>query len=311
MAHTVVAVFNNESDAQAAVRQLEQSGFSNSDIDISNSGSNVSDTSDHSDRHEGGSAIGRFFRSLFGDDDDDSADRYSRVAERGGAIVTVHARSEAEAERAADMLDDLGAIDVDEHAREIGHTSTSRTGDTTSGDRSFNLGSDDDVRSDSYRSGTTDYTSTDRVSDTDRSDSDFRDTDSNRSIPVIHEDLEVGKRTVETGRVRLKSRIVEKEVAENVRLRQEHVRVDRNQVDRPASSDDLDNFSESELEVVEHAEVPVVNKQARVVEEISLDKEVEENEETVRDTVRRTEVDVDEDRSRNNNDKNLRNDRGL
>ena len=45
--------------------------------------------------------------------------------------------------------------------------------------------------------------------------------------------------------------------------------------------------------MTEHAEVPVVNKEARVVEEISLGKEVTERDEVVRDTVRKTEVDVD------------------
>jgi stress response protein YsnF len=50
---------------------------------------------------------------------------------------------------------------------------------------------------------------------------------------------------------------------------------------------------EEDVEMHERAEVPVVNKEARVVEEIRVSKDVEEREETVRDTVRSTDVDVE------------------
>ena len=110
------------------------------------------------------------------------------------------------------------------------------------------------------------------------------------TIPVIQENLEVGKREVETGGVRLRSRIVEEEVAENVSLREENVQVERTSVDRAATEADI---REGEIEMTERAEVPVVNKEARVVEEISLSKDVTERDETIRDTVRDTEVDIE------------------
>lgn len=110
------------------------------------------------------------------------------------------------------------------------------------------------------------------------------------TIPVVKEDLNIGKREVETGGIRLRSRVVENEVSEDVNLREETVRVERNPVDRRATEDD---FEEAEIEEHEYEEVPVVNKEARVVEEISLRKDVDEREETIRDTVRNTEVDVD------------------
>ncbi len=52
-------------------------------------------------------------------------------------------------------------------------------------------------------------------------------------------------------------------------------------------------FQEGEINVTEHAEVPVVNKEARVVEEVKINKEVGERQETVRENVRKTEVDVE------------------
>ncbi|WP_053093770.1 DUF2382 domain-containing protein [Rufibacter radiotolerans] len=165
----------------------------------------------------------------------------------------------------------------------------------------------------SYRNrGTaTDYTSNEYTSETTGT---RRDGDT--VIPIIEENLEVGKREVETGGVHVSSRMMEQPVEEHVRLREERVIVERNTVDRPATEADLNAFKEGEVELTERAEVPVVNKEARVVEEITLDKEVEERDEVIRGTVRSTEVDVDnlnKDRTRldsdRTNDLNKDNDR--
>ncbi len=255
MGQTVVGFFDNATEAQRAVQQLQSSGISHDRIDVSsgNAGTgNVSHSTDRDRDKEDG--ITRFFRNLFGGDDDD-ADRYSSVASRSNSIVTVHAQSEEEAERAADILDDCGAVDVDERAAQYGYTNT-RSGE--------GVGERTGVRGD-------------------------RDT----TIERMEENLEVGKRSVETGRVRVRSRIVERPVEEHVRLREENVHVERNPVDRPVSGDALSNFKEGEIELTERAEVPVVNKEARVVEEIRVSKDVTERDETIRDNVRHTEVDVD------------------
>ncbi|QMU31587.1 YsnF/AvaK domain-containing protein [Adhaeribacter radiodurans] len=113
------------------------------------------------------------------------------------------------------------------------------------------------------------------------------------AIPIIEEELQVGKQVVETGGARLRSRIIEKPVEENIHLREEHVHIERTPVNRPATEADLTNFQEGEIEITEHAEVPIITKEARVVEEISLEKEVEEREETIRDTIRRTDVEIE------------------
>ncbi|WP_462266739.1 DUF2382 domain-containing protein [Mucilaginibacter sp.] len=119
------------------------------------------------------------------------------------------------------------------------------------------------------------------------------DTTGDDSIKIIEENLEVGKREVETGGARITSRLVERPVQETVNLKEEHVTVERTAVDRPASTSDFDTFKEGEIELTEHAEVPVVSKEARVVEEVSISKDVEEKEETIRDTVRSTEVEAE------------------
>jgi uncharacterized protein (TIGR02271 family) len=110
----------------------------------------------------------------------------------------------------------------------------------------------------------------------------------------VEEELQVGKRRVLRGGVRVYSRVIEQPVEESVNLQEERVRVDRRPVDRPATEADFRTGQEQVVEVEEYAEQPVVAKQARVVEEVRVGKEVSQRSETVRDTVRRTEVDVEQ-----------------
>jgi len=114
------------------------------------------------------------------------------------------------------------------------------------------------------------------------------------SVPVVEEELQVGKREVETGGVRVRTEMQEKPVEEQINLREEHVRVDRRPVDRPATAADLNQGLQGSMEVTARSEEAVVEKEARVVEEVVLNKEATERTETVRDTVRRTDVEVEE-----------------
>ncbi|TCZ64977.1 YsnF/AvaK domain-containing protein [Roseicella aquatilis] len=116
-------------------------------------------------------------------------------------------------------------------------------------------------------------------------------------IPIVEERLRVGKREVGHGRVRIRSYVVETPVQEQVTLHQERVEVERHPVDRPLTAADEALFQERVIEATETAEEAVVAKEARVVEEVALRKTAEERTETVRDTVRRTEVEVDDDRT--------------
>ncbi|MBZ5712383.1 YsnF/AvaK domain-containing protein [Nannocystis pusilla] len=116
-------------------------------------------------------------------------------------------------------------------------------------------------------------------------------------MKVVEEDLLVGKRVVEQGRVRVYAHVSERPVEEQVNLREEHVTVKRRPVDRPATSEDLNAFRESTMEMTEYAEEAVVAKEARVVEEVVVGREVETHTETVRDKVRRTDVEVVEEQT--------------
>jgi len=116
-----------------------------------------------------------------------------------------------------------------------------------------------------------------------------------RTIPVVEEAMTVGKREVERGRVRIHSRVVERPVEESVRLRDETITVERRPVDRPATEADFAAGRDETIEVTEVDEEAVVSKQARVVEEVVVRTDAQEHTETVRETVRRTEVEVDRD----------------
>ena len=237
MTLTVVGVFDNANEARQAVEALVNEGFSRGSIDLStaqqgdnsdgmtnNNANTVQDRNRNTsgtateemvdDTKDVGSGIGNFFSSLFGMDNDNT-DRYSRVGERS-SIVTVHATSNDEAERAADVLDESGAVDVNErdaqHTHSYAGSEMANSGIAGSGMVGSGMGMTDSTMN------------TDRTSDVVRE-------GETMSAPVTEEKLDVGKQTVETGGVRVRSQIVERPVEESDRLRTERVVAQRNPVD--------------------------------------------------------------------------------
>ena len=255
---TVVGIFNTAADAQKAVQQLQNAGFERDFVDMSQAVDGGTTTGGTSTSHDNDS-VGGFFSSLFGGDNDE-ARTYADVTRSGHSVVTAHVDTAEQARKAADILDNAGALDVDNKAAEYG-VNNSYTAN----------------RGTAYQ----DQTQTQDQAD-------------GMTAKVIEEKLEVGKRTEQTGGVRLRSRIVEKPVEANVRLREEHVTVKRTPVNRPASEADFKTFKEGDVTMTESAERAVVAKEAHVVEEVSLGKQVTEREETIRETVRNTEVDVEQ-----------------
>ncbi|MBU6123361.1 YsnF/AvaK domain-containing protein [Hymenobacter siberiensis] len=254
---TVIGIFNTATEAKQAVQELKSAGFELDFVDVSQASS--SDAGSNNSSTNGKAAgrtsdnVGGFFSSLFGSNSDE-AHTYAEVTRSGNSLVTAQVDTAEQARKAADILDNAGAIDVDSKAIEYG------------------------VKN-SYTAGR---------------DGSKRDQADGMTAKVIEEKLNVGKRTEQTGGVRLRSRIVEKPVEASVRLREEHVTVQRTPVNRPATDADFKTFKEGDVTVTESAERAVVAKQARVVEEVSLGKRVTEREETVRETVRNTEVDVEQ-----------------
>jgi uncharacterized protein (TIGR02271 family) len=112
-------------------------------------------------------------------------------------------------------------------------------------------------------------------------------------MQLAEETLSVGKRAVNRGTTRIRRYVVETPVQEQVTLRSENVTVDRRPVNdgRPVTGA---AFTDKVVEMTETGEEAVVSKTARVKEEVSLRKDATERVETVKDTVRRQEVEVEE-----------------
>jgi uncharacterized protein (TIGR02271 family) len=390
MQHTLVAVFDNRSDAQSAMDELLASGFSRTDVNVSSAdasgqtGSLGGDVPAVDQTHEEGigASIKHFFTGLFGDDNDAHVSRYSDVVSSGNHVLTVTTQSEPEVERAADVIERFGPVDIDERhdltgsAASLGASayqpqSSSLSGGSMAGasmqsgtqslsqqsalppgtepgslqgtpDNSLYFGTQDmgdnvprdtgtfqETQGRSLQSGNLDDTS--RDADQLRSSSSSiqnaggtlqgtaslpgsndaslggtavtgqsmqrdmsQSADSTaRAIPVVQEELKVGKREVQRGGVRVFSRVVETPVDQSIGLREEHVSVERRPVDQPISSLDTNAFKEQSIELRETAEEAVVQKSARVVEEVLVGKEVSQRQEQIHDTVRHTEVQVE------------------
>jgi uncharacterized protein (TIGR02271 family) len=112
------------------------------------------------------------------------------------------------------------------------------------------------------------------------------------TLSVVEERIKVGKRAVASGGVRLTPRVTDQPVEEAVTLRDERVSIERRPMNAPAAIGDLDAFTEAVIEITETGEEVVVAKHARVVEEVVITKAITERQEVVRETVTRTDVDV-------------------
>lgn len=256
---TVVGFLDTYNEAGKLVDDLVNAGFNRSSIDIVDSGSDVKGAAAK------GKAKGGFLQSLkkmFGmhsDIPEEHKGYYAEGVRRGGFVISLTVKDE-DVERASDIMDDHGAVDIEERA--AGWKQAGWTG--------F------DERAAAY---TPEQTARERKE---------------AVLPVTEESVKIGKREISKGGVRVYSRVVETPVEEKVSLREEHAKVSRRSVDRPLAAGE-EAFKESSVEIHETAEEPVVSKQARVKEEVVVGREARERTETIRETARRTEVSVEGD----------------
>nr|WP_244627487.1 YsnF/AvaK domain-containing protein [Microvirga tunisiensis] len=206
-------------------------------------------------------------------------------------MVSVQA-SDADYERVIDILDDEGTIDIDERSSSWRSEGWTGTSDVLSGSTAnLATGASGTTSTGSALGAAPISTSSERISEGDE------------MIPVAEEELHVGKRDVSHGRVRVRSYVVERPVSEQVSLREEHVEVERRPVSGTTQAGAIagDPFQERTIEVEERSEEAVVSKEARVVEEVAVRKQAEQRTETISDTVRKTEVDVEDERGTRSN----------
>jgi len=273
MSTTLVGIFDDYTAAQKAVQELSKAGIKQGEISIArNDGGRGyttyggANSTDYTTGTSIGDKISNFFDGIFGTDiNDDERGVYAESVRRGSTVVVVNTNDQT-LDRAADVLNNAGAIDVDRrHAQH-------RASGYQQFDQKAPLYNEEQTRTE-----TQNYAKQGEV-----------------ALPVIEEQLNVGKRVVQRGGVRVHTRMTERPVEESVTLREENVTVERHNVDRAATDADFAAVKDGEFSVTTKAEVPVVSKEAHVVEEVVVGKNVTEHQETVRDTVKRTDVDVQE-----------------
>lgn len=262
MSRTITALFDSRSDADAAKARLQDANVDVSGLSIadqSTQGYNASGYSTHQDKGIWASIKGAFLPA-------EDRHHYEEGVRRGGYLLSGEVEDD-EADEAVRILDNASSVDIDGRANDW-----RSSGWDYSAPAAGALGATSSVG-------------------TDRS---YSDAGNEQSIPIVEESLRVGKREVDRGGVRVRSYVVETPVSEQVNLREENVSVERRRVDQPLSAADGDAFRERTIEMTETAEEAVVAKDARVVEEVIVRKDVDNRTETVNDTVRHTEVEVDD-----------------
>lgn len=258
---TIVAVYDTAAHAEAAIRDLTAAGVPQSAISThadTTATSGATTTAAQPAREQG------FWSSLFGGEPDHDTTVYDRSMQGGSTVVTVKV-GQGHVDQVTQILERHHPIDIDDRANSYGLTQTTTTRTP--------LGAADTTARSATAVGTA-------ATEGDR-------------LQLSEERLAIGKRLVNRGGTRIRRFVVETPVEEEVRLRSERVTLERHPVTdaRPATTAD---FSEKTIEMRETAEEAVVAKQAFVREEVSLRKEAVERVETVRDSVRREDVAVEQ-----------------
>ena len=259
---TIVAVYDTAAHAEAAIASLKSAGVPADAIGMhaDAAGTSTGMTTATPVREEG------FWASLFGGAPDHDTAVYEQSLASGSTVVSVNV-PEQHVTKVLEILESHQPIDMDERAASYGLTQT------TAGTAS------NPVASAKPAAAPAATTASSRTDDT-------------GMLQLSEETLAVGKRVVNRGGTRIRRFVVETPVEESVSLHSEKVVLERNPVtDGRAPSD---SFSDKTIEMTETAEEAVVSKTAHVYEEVGLRKEVSDRVETVRDTVRKEEVEVEQ-----------------
>lgn len=265
MTSTITALFDNRSDAEAAKERLKSARVDVDHVHIHDKTSASYKDSGYSTHQDRG--IWDSIKHAFLPDEDRHT--YEEGVRRGGVLLTADV-DDSNVDEAVAVLEDANTIDIDDRAQEWRSSGWDYpvvgTGAATGA--GFVAGTGAPATGASTRE---------------------------EVIPIVEEDLVVGKRDVDRGGIRVRSYVTETPVHEQIRLRNEHIDVERRPVDLPLSAADGDAFRERSIDMVASGEEAVVGKTARVVEEVVVSKTADEHVEEVDDTVRRTEVDVEQD----------------
>ncbi|MDQ2711438.1 MAG: DUF2382 domain-containing protein [Acidobacteriota bacterium] len=303
----IVTVYDTEQHAQEAVNALKSAGFSSDDISVMNKQAFDTDGGDVTPTREPG-----FWGKLFGGGvHEHEAEVYGRTVEEGGYVVTLRV-PDTEVDRAMKILDTHQSVDMQQRAssygldptasRSLAQRAVAGVGGAAAGVGGAVAGVGGAVAGAAARGADalssagrgvagavtgTGARAADAVSGataTPGSDEEV--------LRLAEEQLNVGKRQVEAGTTRIRRFVTEKPVEEQVTLHEEHAEVMRRAISDPNYLSDVD-WSDKTIEVREMAEEAVVSKTTRLAEEVVVKKQGSDHVETVRDKVRRQQVEVE------------------
>ena len=276
MSRTVTAWYDSRSEAESARDRLS------STVDVEKV--RVLDHQSESSGGESGSSSSGWLSKLFMADDDRQT--YSEGMRRGGFMLCAEVDSDEDADRIISILEETSPVDLDQRSqswRNEGWQTQDRSaqfaGSSSGAFTSSSQGSDLENRAQTGE----------RIVQEER-------------IPIVEEQLNVGKREVERGGARVHSFVRETPVNEQVTLHEENVSIERRPVNENISEQELNReglLQDREIEMRATGEEAVVGKTAHVNEEVVVRKTENEHTENVQDSVRHTEVDVDGETDRN------------
>ena len=273
---TIVAVFDTAAHAEAAVSALIADGVPASAIEHYARDQGAADQTTVGTDVNPSSAHRGFWGWLTGEQETASSHHalYDQTIQTGGTVVTVISDG-TNIDQIYNVLEAHNPIDLDERHSQYSQTGaygSSYAGGTATGVGAAALGTA------AVGTATTGMAATGNATE--------------EVIALSEESLQVGKRVVDRGTTRVRRYVVERPIEEQIRLRNETVSVFRRPVTGSATVG-TDAFSDREIVVNETDEEAVVAKSAHVVEEVVVKKGVEERVETVRDTLRKEEVEID------------------
>lgn len=257
----IVTLYDTAGHAADARRSLEAAGFPPSEI-------STLSTNTLGESGEKLTEPGMWHR-LFGRTiEPHEAAVYGRVVGSGGAVLTVRV-PDSDVPRALGILNAHRAVDVQHRAAQEGFIASGAAS-------TMPAATSQPVMAPAARAAST---------------------GEGEVLRLAEEQLEVGKRLVQEGTTRIRRFVVETPVEQQITLHEEHARVIRRAISDPAYTGNID-WTDKTIEVNEMAEEAIVNKSAHIAEEIVVQKEGSDQVRTIKDKVRRQQVEVERTGSR-------------
>jgi len=249
----IVTLFDTAQHAEAAKRNLESAGFSSGEISTIN---NTTLALGGDKLREPG-----LWARLFGKDIQPyEAGVYGRAVESGGVVLTIRV-PESDVAKATSILNAHEAVNLQKRATTEGLLSPATPNVATAPAQPATMAAGRTLAGEEV-------------------------------LRLAEEQLDVGKRVVQDGATRIRRFVTERPVEAKVTLHEEHTQVIRRAISDRDPARDVD-WTDKTIEMTETIEEPVVTKSVHIAEEVVIRKEATDTVTTLRDKVRRQQVEIE------------------